>query len=510
MLMTIALSPAMVVFNQLGGRKTGRQKYDAQVVELHQRIAKRRSRDRRRARSTSGPSASTSRRTSPTWPAGPRCARSTCGRASAATTSSSGPGSGSGRCARAVKVEPGDVRRRASCATRPTTPLAGSRPAAGGARSASTSASSASSASTDAGPTSPAMCSSVLIQAATLHSPEDLVIAVIEGDERDSARGPSGCPTPGRRRRRSPAPTSPTAPDGGRRPRAPAGRRRPHPHRLPATAPITAGRGSSSSSTSPPTSTRPSSRSSSSCCPAAGISVVVGRRARRPRPAPGEGDVPLRPVGPRRAVVRLVHGAEDAERGVRAGAGERPPHRPGGHVARPAPRRHRRPAPPRRSRGSCRCCSLFGPEPPTPLSVTSTWSAPTSRTACAAPIGMGPAGPLVLDLVEHGPARPDRRHERRRQERAAAVDRRRADPRVPADAADVPVRRLQGRRGDRGVQHGAAHRRLRHQPRRQPVAARPDVAAGRAQPPDAADGGPGQGPRRDARASTRTRRRRRW
>jgi S-DNA-T family DNA segregation ATPase FtsK/SpoIIIE len=42
MLMTIALSPAMVIFNQLGGRKTGRQKYEAQVEELHGRIAKRR------------------------------------------------------------------------------------------------------------------------------------------------------------------------------------------------------------------------------------------------------------------------------------------------------------------------------------------------------------------------------------------------------------------------------------------------------------------------------------
>ena len=46
--------------------------------------------------------------------------------------------------------------------------------------------------------------------------------------------------------------------------------------------------------------------------------------------------------------------------------------------------------------------SLFGPEPPTPLSVTSTWSAPKPY-GLRAPIGMGPSGPLVLDLVEHGP-----------------------------------------------------------------------------------------------------------
>ena len=44
----------------------------------------------------------------------------------------------------------------------------------------------------------------------------------------------------------------------------------------------------------------------------------------------------------------------------------------------------------------------------------------------------------------------------------------------------------------------APHRRLRHQPRRRAGAAGPDVAAGRAQPPHARDGGPGQGPRRDA------------
>ena len=46
--------------------------------------------------------------------------------------------------------------------------------------------------------------------------------------------------------------------------------------------------------------------------------------------------------------------------------------------------------------------SLFGPEPPTPLSVTSTWSE-RKPYGLRAPIGMGPSGPLFLDLVEHGP-----------------------------------------------------------------------------------------------------------
>ena len=46
--------------------------------------------------------------------------------------------------------------------------------------------------------------------------------------------------------------------------------------------------------------------------------------------------------------------------------------------------------------------SLFGPELPTPMSVAATWATP-KQYGLRAPIGMGPSGPLELDLVEHGP-----------------------------------------------------------------------------------------------------------
>jgi S-DNA-T family DNA segregation ATPase FtsK/SpoIIIE len=46
--------------------------------------------------------------------------------------------------------------------------------------------------------------------------------------------------------------------------------------------------------------------------------------------------------------------------------------------------------------------SLFGPELPTPLSIAQRWAEPKPY-GLRAPIGVGPAGPLELDLVEHGP-----------------------------------------------------------------------------------------------------------
>ena len=46
--------------------------------------------------------------------------------------------------------------------------------------------------------------------------------------------------------------------------------------------------------------------------------------------------------------------------------------------------------------------SLFGPELPTPLSIAERWAEPKPY-GLRAPIGIGPAGPLELDLVEHGP-----------------------------------------------------------------------------------------------------------
>ena len=46
--------------------------------------------------------------------------------------------------------------------------------------------------------------------------------------------------------------------------------------------------------------------------------------------------------------------------------------------------------------------SLFGPELPTPLSIATEWARPKPY-GLRAPIGIGPSGPLELDLVEHGP-----------------------------------------------------------------------------------------------------------
>ena len=76
MLMTIALSPAMVIFNQLGGRKTGRQKYEAQVdraPRAHRQAPRRdRLRPDRRARRAHRPVARSRRSRPPGHAAHPR------------------------------------------------------------------------------------------------------------------------------------------------------------------------------------------------------------------------------------------------------------------------------------------------------------------------------------------------------------------------------------------------------------------------------------------------------
>ena len=92
-------------------------------------------------------------------------------------------------------------------------------------------------------------------------------------------------------------------------------------------------------------------------------------------------------------------------------------------------------------------------------------------------IGLSSAGPPSRDRpARRRPARPGRRHDRRGQERAAADARRVARRRPSARPADVPARRLQGRRGLQGVRRAPAHRRLRHRPRRPPRPARADLA----------------------------------
>ena len=129
--------------------------------------------------STSGPSASTSRPTSPISPAGRRCAPSTCGRASAASRSSCASVSDWARC-RHGSPWPPRPPARSTCATPRRPPSPATRPCRR-ARSASTWPSSASSACTASAADVRGICASIVLQAATLHSPEDLVLVVIEG-----------------------------------------------------------------------------------------------------------------------------------------------------------------------------------------------------------------------------------------------------------------------------------------------------------------------------------------
>ena len=115
------------------------------------------------------------------------------------------------------------------------------------------------------------------------------------------------------------------------------------------------------------------------------------------------------------------------------------------------------------------------------------------------------AGHVLDRPARRRAARPRRRHDRRRQVRAAPG----LDPRHGrgplAAAADLPARRLQGRLGVPRLRQPAAHRRPGHRPLAAPGAARPRVAVGRAAPPRAHPGpAQGQGPRR-ARAPRRGR-----
>ena len=153
---------------------------------------------------------------------------------------------------------------------------------------------------------------------------------------------------------------------------------------------------------------------------------------------------------------------------------------------------------------------VLGVGMPSPEWVTRALAAPTRGYGLGFPIGMGVDGPFWLDLVEDGPhtligGTSGAGKSELLQSMVAAL----AVHHSPT-AAQLPVRRLQGRRQLDGVRGAAAHGRLRHQPRRRTLPARAHLAARRAEPPDAGDGGPGQGPRRDAARSHRTRRRRRW
>ena len=244
-----------------------------------------------------------------------------------------------------------------------------------------------------------AMCASVLLQAATLHSPEDLVIVVLEGHAQGlgtwvkwlphtrSVNSPLAGPhvvddecvaaemirelvsvarmRTARRPRRPPLAVDP------RRPRR-VGQRRSG-ARVAAARAVPAGRD------------------------------LGGRRrrVRRPGAPPGQGDLPVRSPRRRHLVDGLVHGAAGAGRGVRARAGQRPADRPGGHVAGAAPRRHlgeRRVGDPARRPAAV----VVRPRTADPAVGRGDLVDPEA-VRVARPDRHGPVGPLELDLVEHGP-----------------------------------------------------------------------------------------------------------
>ena len=397
MLMTIALSPAMVVFNQLGGRKTGRRKYEAQVAELGGRIARRRQDiesaliEERAERIDQSPDLAdlarrATLRTLDLWPRQRSDDEFLRTRLGLGTVRSR------------VKVEQetsGDdelcdeVNAATAGSDRlPAVPICVNLSELGvfGLHGNH--------------PDVAAMCSSVLIQAATLHSPEDLVIAVIEG--RETGLGTWAKWLPHTRSATSPVAGAhlTTTPDDAAdlvrqlvavaRTRTGTGDRADH--RWPWILVML----DESADVDPALVSQ-----LLELCPTAGISVVVAVEldARVPRQA--------------NATFRCVPSA----RGALSSVWYTEPKTPSEEFE-PEPANARlidqvaMSLAPLRDATSASATtaiprivpllSLFGPEPPTPLSVTSTWSA-TTPYGLRAPIGMGPSGPLVLDLVEHGP-----------------------------------------------------------------------------------------------------------
>ena len=100
--------------------------------------------------------------------------------------------------------------------------------------------------------------------------------------------------------------------------------------------------------------------------------------------------------------------------------------------------------------------ALLGVAEATSDEIAARWA--RSRGRLATPIGVGAGTPLTIDLRHDGPHALIARHDRRGQERAAAE---RLSPALaataPPDSVDVPARRLQGRRRVQGVRRPAAH-----------------------------------------------------
>ena len=206
-----------------------------------------------------------------------------------------------------------------------------------------------------------AMCSSVLIQAVTLHSPEDLVLVVIEG--RDTGLGTWAKWLPHTR--------SATSPLAGRTSSRADGRRRHRPRaRRVARTRTGSGRPGRSAVAVDPRRDRRDRRRRPGARVAAPRAVPGGRhvrgrrrRARRPRPAAGQGHAPLRPVA--RGALSTVWFTEPRRR---PSSSSRSPPMPGSSTRSPCRSRRSvtrpRPAPPRRSRGSSRCSRCSGPSCP--------------------------------------------------------------------------------------------------------------------------------------------------
>jgi S-DNA-T family DNA segregation ATPase FtsK/SpoIIIE len=397
MLITIALSPAMVVFNQVGGRSTNRQKYETQVEELHQRIAKRRTEvdaaliEERAERIDQSPDLAdlarrATLRTLDLWPrqrGDDEFLRTRLGLGTVRSrVSVEAETSGEDDLCDAVNTAMAGHDRL------PAVPICVNLSELGvfGLHGDD--------------PDVVAMCSSVLIQAATLHSPEDLVIAVIEG--RDAGLGTWAKWLPHTRSATSPIAGShlthgpDAAADLVRQLIAVARMRTGGEGRADRRWPWILVVLDESADVDPALVSQLLER-----CPASGISVIVavGFDARVPRQA--------------KATFRCV----PSTRGALSSVWYTEPKTPSEEFE-PEPANARlidqvaMSLAPLRDATSASATtaiprvvpllSLFGPEPPTPLSVTSTWSA-AKPYGLRAPIGMGPSGPLVLDLVEHGP-----------------------------------------------------------------------------------------------------------
>ena len=355
------------------------------------------------------------------------------------------------------------------------------------------------------------VAASIALQAACLHSPEDLIIAAAVGPDRSfadwlkwlpqarSATTPLAGSAPHHHHRGRRAACSPSCVEvaelrtRGREPTASTG----------------AGPGCSSSSTATSIPTRPSCPSCSSWCPRRRDQRACGSApASRgvPRQAAAVVDCQLGRGGPGHAV---AHRPRDRRPRTSSSARSTPTSPTGSPAASPRCATPRSPTPPPPSPAPPRCSASSARSTPTPPGWSRRWL--TNRPyGLEHPVGLSADGVFSLDLVADGPhaliggTSGAGKSELLQSMVASLITR------LPADPPQLPVRRLQGRRLVDGVQGRAPHRRLRHQPRRRPGPAGAHVAAGRAQPPHARSWRAGPRTSRRCWPSTPTTPRRRW